>query len=79
MGRIELKHYPASKLPDELRGEIALNSLVTVTVEETEETTTPLKGKQMHDFLTSARSRLATLHPGGGAERIRKLRDEWED
>ena len=79
MGRIELKHYPASKLPDELRGEIALNSLVTVTVEETVMGTIPLNGKQLHDFLTSARSHHATLHPGVGAERIRKLRDEWED
>ncbi len=79
MGRIELKHYPASKLPDELRGEIALNSLVTVTVEETDKTTTPLSGKQLRDFLTSVRSRQATLQPGEGVERIRKLRDEWDD
>ena len=78
MGRVELKHYPASKLPDELRGEIALNSLVTVTIEETDKKT-PLSGKQLHDFLTSARSRLATLNPGEGTERIRKLRDEWDD
>jgi hypothetical protein len=79
MGRVELRHYPASKLPDELRGEIALNSFVTVRIEETDKAPLPLNGTQLRDFLTSARSRLATLRPGEGAERIRRLRDEWDD
>jgi hypothetical protein len=34
MNRIVLHHFPASKLPDEMRGAVDPSSTVTVTVEE---------------------------------------------
>ena len=36
MNRIVLHHFPASKLPDEMRGAVDPSSTVTVTVEEEE-------------------------------------------
>jgi hypothetical protein len=34
MNRIVLHHFPASKLPDEMRGKVDPSATVTVTVEE---------------------------------------------
>jgi hypothetical protein len=34
MNRIVLHHFPASKLPDEMRGRVDASATVTVTVEE---------------------------------------------
>jgi hypothetical protein len=79
MGRVELKHYPASKLPPELRGVIKLDSLVTITVEEVDRGAVPLTGTDMRAYLTNTRSKLANLSQGQAAEQVRKLRDEWDD
>lgn len=73
MNKIILEHYPASKLPDELREGIALGASVKVTVEE--EANRPLGREQLLELMRNA--------PGTGLEeavaRVRALRDEWED
>ncbi len=78
MGRVELRHYPASKLPAELRGAFVEGEFVNVTVEAD-------AGKP----LSRAEALNKMLHrpvpPGKGVSieeavsRIRELRDEWDD
>jgi hypothetical protein len=77
MNKIILEHYPASKLPDELREGIALGASVKVTVEE--EANRPLGREQLLELMRNAQANA----PGTGLEeavaRVRALRDEWED
>jgi hypothetical protein len=42
MGRVEIRHYPASKLPDDLRGSIGINASVNIVVEEDEQHEKPI-------------------------------------
>lgn len=78
MNKIVLEHYPASKLPVELRGTIAPNASVKVTVEE--EARKPLPLNQLHRQLQNYRSSLGrkvTIEEA--VARVRELRDEWDD
>jgi len=50
MNKIVLEHYPAGKLPKELRGDLPADALVTLTVEPETERLTPLSLDQLRDI-----------------------------
>jgi hypothetical protein len=73
------EHYPASKLPDELREGIDPSGHVTVTV--VEEDQRPSREKLVR-LLEEARQRSRSVGDVSSDEavrRIRELRDEWDD
>ena len=76
MNKIVREHYPASKLPDDLRFDLPADASVTVTV--VEERKHPVsKERFLADLWQFERGRGVT-----GAEavaRVRELRDEWDD
>jgi hypothetical protein len=78
MGRVELRHYPASKLPTELRGTFAEGDFVNVTVET--DADKPLSReevlkKMLHHPVPAGKG----VSIEEAVRRIRELRDEWED
>jgi hypothetical protein len=77
VNKVILEHYPASKLPDELREGIALSASVKVTVEE--ETKRPLGRKQLLELMRKAQANAAGTSLAEAVARVRALRDEWED
>ena len=77
MNKVILEHYPASKLPDELREGIALGASVKVTVEE--EVKRPLDRKQLLELMRSAQANAPGTSLEEAVARVRALRDEWED
>jgi hypothetical protein len=77
MNKTVHEHYPASKLPDELREGIDPSRHVTVTVVEEEQR--PSREKLMQ-LLKEARQRSAEdVSTEEAVRRIRDLRDEWDD
>ena len=73
MNKIIHEHYPASKLPDELREGIDPNRHVTVTVVEEEQR--PSREKLVH-LLEEARQRsVEDVSTEEAVRRIRDLRD----
>ncbi len=78
MGRVELRHYPASKLPPELRGAFVEGEFVNVTVEVDAE-----KPLSREEALKRMLHRPVPTGTGVSIEeavaRIRELRDEWDD
>lgn len=77
MNKVILEHYPASRLPDELREGIALSASVTVTVEE--EAKRPLARKQLLELMRNAQANAPGTSLEEAVARVRALRDEWED
>lgn len=77
MNKVILEHYPASKLPDELREGIALGASVKVTVEE--EVKRPLGRKQLLELMRSAQANAPGTSLEEAVARVRALRDEWEE
>lgn len=77
MNKVILEHYPASRLPDELREGIALNASVKVTVEE--EARKPLDNKQLLELMRKAQAQASGTSLEDAVARVRTLRDEWED
>ncbi|MER8881546.1 hypothetical protein NKL07_12135 [Mesorhizobium sp. C280B] len=77
MNRIILEHYPASKLPDELRKGIAPSASVKVTVEE--EANRPLGREQLLELMRDAQANAPGTSLDEAVARVRALRDEWED
>lgn len=77
MGKIVLEHYPAAKLPNELRGSIAANASVTVTIEE-EPTSKALGHEELIALTKQAQARARGTTIEEAVDRIRKLRDEWD-
>lgn len=78
MNRIVKEHYPASKLPDELRGKIARESSVRITIEE--EAGKPFSAADLARQLREYRKtnpKPVTIEEA--VDRIRRLRDEWDD
>lgn len=70
--KIVIEHYPAHKLPEELRRGIAPKDNVRVTVEsEDVDQPTPLTS-----FIGSAKG--CYLSPDDAVTGIRSLRDDWE-
>jgi hypothetical protein len=79
MNKIVREQYPASKLPEDLRGPLPPQAMVRVTVESDE---TPIKSiKQVMQDIEAARSRggWPSVSTEEAVARIRTLRDEWDD
>jgi hypothetical protein len=76
MNRIIREHYPASRLPDDLKAEIGAEKKVTITIEVEEDASKP-----QDDWF----SRYSRLRRGNYKsldevnEHVRALRDEWSD
>lgn len=60
--KIVTEHYPAEKLPEELRAGLETGQLVRVTVEPEE------PGKAAFDLMSLHGRRSGRLHPRGGRE-----------
>lgn len=78
MNKIVRQHYPASKLPPELRQGLAPDASVTVVVQE--EVRKPASIEELRQQLLDYRKSLThkvTLEEA--VERVRELRDEWDD
>lgn len=73
MNKIVIRHFPASRLPAELRGDLDAATEVTVTVETELDLS---QGASLEELLAIKK----TLVPADDdpAERIRKLRDAWD-
>jgi hypothetical protein len=75
MNRIVLEHYPASKLPDDLRAGVDPSSTVTVTI--VEEKKRPEKIMTLDEIFS-----LRGFRRRSAAEiddDLRRQRDEWDD
>lgn len=77
MNKIVLEHYPASKLPDDLRGPIATDASVKVTIEEEKVWTRPGRDELLA-LMERARRNAGPLSLDDAAKRVRELRDEWD-
>jgi hypothetical protein len=75
MNRIVLHHFPASKLPDEMRGEVDPSATVTVTVEEEEKR--PEKVMTLEEIWALRAPPFRTAEEID--EQLRRDRDEWDD
>jgi hypothetical protein len=75
MNKIVRDHYPASRLPDDLRTGLDPKAHVRVTIEE--EFPDAEKAKRLRQMLVAARQKPPTQDDP--VSRIRKLRDEWDD
>lgn len=89
MNKIVLEHYPASKLPEDMRQGLSADAVVKIVIEE-ERTASPFASgksvaepRNLADLLDER-----TRHPGKysgnvttdeAVARIRELRDEWDD
>lgn len=76
MNKIVLEHYPASKLPEELRGSIAPGASVTVTIEE-EAAASPDREKLLA-LIRRAQRNAKPVSLEEAVQRVRELRDEWD-
>lgn len=77
MNKVVREHYPASRLPAELRAGIAPGAAVRVIVEE--EARRPLSRAELLASLREAREHATGVTLEEAVTRIRELRDEWED
>ena len=95
MNKIVFEHYPASKLPAEMRGDFPKDALVRVVIEADDKAL--VESRSPFAPLTAGHTQAANLdellrrqreHPGRysgdvttdeAVARIRELRDEWED
>ena len=78
MGIVKKRHYAASKLPKDLRDGIPDGALVSVTVAE--ERRKPFSIEELKAQIERAKSdhhEETTIEQA--VERIRSLRDEWDD
>jgi len=77
MNKIVLEHYPASKLPEDLRGNMSPDASVTIVIEEE----SPLSGSReaVLKLIRDAQARSRGVTAEEAVARIRKLRDEWDD
>ena len=80
MNKIVKKHYPVEKLPVELREGLPQGAMVSVTVETEDEAARVFDVEAFQKDLARIQAKLGgavTLEEA--AERVRSLRDEWED
>ena len=77
MNKIVLEHYPASKLPDELRAGIAGDAAVTVTV-EVESGRPTLSWDEMLELVNKVQAKGYNTSLEEAVARVRELRDEWD-
>jgi hypothetical protein len=74
MNRIIREHYPASKLPEDLRAGVDPSSTVTVTIVEEEKR--PEKVMTLEEIFALRRPPFRTAEEID--EDLRRQRDEWE-
>jgi hypothetical protein len=74
MNKIIREHYPASKLPKDLRGDLDPKSSVTVTVTQEKK---PKKVMSLKDIFASRRPPYRTKEEIDAE--LRRQRDEWDD
>jgi hypothetical protein len=75
MNRIVLEHYPASKLPDDLRAGVDPSSTVTVTIVEEKKRPEQIMTLDEIFSLRGFRRRSAAEID----DDLRRQRDEWDD
>jgi hypothetical protein len=75
MNRITREHYPASKLPEDLRAGVDPSSTVTVTIVEEEKR--PKKVMTLDEIFALRRPPFRTAEEID--DDLRKQRDEWDD
>jgi hypothetical protein len=75
MNRIILENYPASKLPDDMRGNVDLSSTVTVTI--VEEQKTPERVLSLDEIWALRAPPFRTAQEID--EDLRRDRDQWDD
>ncbi len=73
IGKIVVEHYPAGKLPEELRRGLAAGQVVRVTVEAETAAASP---RLLSEMLGCAKGLYQT--PDEAVAFIRALRDEWD-
>lgn len=78
MNKIVLQHYPASRLPDDLRHGFAPGASVRITVEEERERR-PLSREELLQSIRDAQARSKGVTIDEAVARVRELRDEWDD
>ena len=78
MNKIVLEHYPASKLPDDLRKGISTAASVTVTV-EVERRGQPWSREELLRSMHEAQAAAPGTTLEEAVARIRSLRDEWDE
>jgi hypothetical protein len=79
MNRIVRTHYPVEKLPEDLRAGLTAGAHVTITIAADDPTSPANTAHEAFNQMVEARDRLTIQSEGDSAERIRKLRDEWDD
>lgn len=79
MNKIVKEHYPAAKLPVELREGIDTSALVTVIVQEEDALRTPPTREELLELLDRARRDAKGVTLEEAVARVRTLRDEWDD
>lgn len=79
MNKAITEHYPASKLPNEVRQDIDPELSVTVTVIVEDDARKPPTIEQLRDMLDTAQRRAVGVSTDEAVARIRALRDEWDD
>ena len=77
MNKVVRQHYPASRLPADLRAQFPERSSVTVTIED--EVRNPITREQLLEMFRKARENAPGTTLDEAVARIRALRDEWED
>jgi hypothetical protein len=75
MNRIVKEHYPASKLPEDLRAGVDPAATVTVTV--VEERALPADTVTLEEVFASRRPPFRTVEEIDAG--LRRQRDEWDD
>ena len=80
MGILTVKHYRASKLPADLRAGLSDDALVSVTVEEERVRRAPASPESLKAQIDRITKKAGpSVSSKDAVERIRKLRDEWDD
>ncbi|MBA3448516.1 MAG: hypothetical protein H0T56_13110 [Pseudaminobacter sp.] len=77
MNKIVLEHYPASKLPDDLRAGMSPQAIVRVTVEE-EAKEIPVSREELLRLMRKSQLNAPSTTIEEAVARIRALRDEWD-
>lgn len=77
MNRIVKKHYPASRLPAELREGIRSDALVTVSISDESSATAREAARPFSEIFEEITDR--RVLSDDAVERVRALRDEWSE
>jgi hypothetical protein len=75
MNKLTREHYPASRLPDDLRGQIDPSRHVTITIVEEE---APRRKRSFAEIFEDTKE-FRTRTPAEIDASIRAQRDEWDD